>query len=198
MRRSREEAARTRRRIVAAASRLFRARGVAEVSIADVMDAAGLTVGGFYRHFASKEALVAEAIAAASDETMGQLGAGPGGGARRLQDLLAAYLSDEHRAQPGRGCPIAALCSEMGHAAAPTRAAFTAALRRMLALVAAVAPGSSKAARRGQLHAAAAAVGGLMLARASDDDQLAREIMDAVRRGILDDMADQADDARAR
>jgi TetR/AcrR family transcriptional repressor of nem operon len=184
VRHSREETARTRRRIVAAASRLFRARGIAEVSIADVMHAAGLTVGGFYRHFDSKEALVAEAIAEASHETIGRLG-GKTGGAAQLGALLEAYLSEQHRARPGEGCPIAALCSDVGRETAPTRAAFTAALRRMLALVAEVLPGSGSAGRRAQLHAAAAAVGGLMLARASDDDGLAREIMDAVRHRLL-------------
>ena len=69
MRRSREEAAATRARIVAVAARLFRARGIDATSVADVMSALGLTVGGFYRHFDSKEALVTEAIDAASRET---------------------------------------------------------------------------------------------------------------------------------
>ena len=65
MRRSREDTAETRRRILEVASRLFRSRGIASVSVADVMGELGLTVGGFYRHFASKDALVAEAIEAA-------------------------------------------------------------------------------------------------------------------------------------
>jgi len=190
MRHSREETARTRERIIAAASRLFRARGVAAVSIADVMEAAGLTVGGFYRHFDSKEALVAEAIEAASRETVEKLRGAPGGG-QALAPLLEAYLSDQHRAQPGAGCPIAALCSEVGHEPAPTRAAFTTALRRMLALVADALPGAGPAARREQLHAAAATVGGLVLARACDDDELAREIMDAVHHRVLADRRGQ-------
>src|SRR5581483_9300711 len=74
MRRSREEAALTRRRIVEAASRLYRARGIDAVSVADVMGSLGLTVGGFYRHFDSKEALVIEAIAFASDQSASRKG----------------------------------------------------------------------------------------------------------------------------
>jgi TetR/AcrR family transcriptional repressor of nem operon len=186
MRRSREEKARTRQRIVAAASRLFRARGVQEVSVADVMSAVGLTVGGFYRHFPDKEALVAEAIDAASVETSermrGQLGA-----KRPLAAMLEAYLSSEHLANPADGCPVAALCSDVGREGRPTRAAFTVALRRVLEQVSEAIPGSSNAARERQLHAVAAAVGGLILARASDVGRLAQEILSAVRRCILED-----------
>jgi len=189
MRRSREEAARTRRGIVTAASRLFRARGVAEVSVAHVMGAVGLTVGGFYRHFSSKASLVSEAIAQASEETVGRFRDGPASpeGGIGFEALLEAYLSDEHRAEVGRGCPVAALCSEIAREDRRTRAAFTAALRRMLALVAEVLPGSGKNARREQLHAAAAAVGALVLARASDDKNLGHEILAAVRHHLLAD-----------
>jgi TetR/AcrR family transcriptional regulator, transcriptional repressor for nem operon len=196
MRRSREEAARTRRGIVAAASRLFRARGVAEVSVANVMGAVGLTVGGFYRHFSSKASLVGEAIEQASEETMGRFRDGPGG-PPRFDALLEAYLSSEHRAEIGGGCPVAALCSEIAREDRPTRAAFTVALRRMLALVAEVIPGSAKNARREQLHAAAAAVGALVLARASDDQDLGNEILAAVRHHLLADRRRGANRSRS-
>ena len=190
MRRSREEKARTRQRIVAAASRLFRARGIQEVSVADVMSAVGLTVGGFYRHFPDKEALVAEAIDAASVETSGRtrerLG-GRGTRERPLAAMLEAYLSTEHRDNAADGCPVAALCSDVGREGRPTRAAFTLALRRVLAQVDEALPAKSGAARERQLHAVAAAIGGLVLARATDDDRLSRELLSAVRSSILDE-----------
>lgn len=190
MRRSREEKARTRQRIIAAASRLFRARGVQEVSVADVMSAVGLTVGGFYRHFPNKEALVAEAIEAASVETTertrGRLG-GQMNQQRPLAAMLEAYLSTEHRDNAADGCPVAALCSDVRREGRPTRAAFTLALRRVLAQVAEAIPGKSGAARQRQLHAVAAAVGSLVLARATDDDRLAQEILSAVRHCVLDE-----------
>jgi TetR/AcrR family transcriptional repressor of nem operon len=188
MRRSREEKARTRQRILAVAARLFRERGIPEVSVADVMSAAGLTVGGFYRHFPNKQALVAEAIETASVETaerMHNLVKGHRGAERRLEAMLEAYLSREHLAAVAEGCPVAALCSDVGREQRPARAAFTEALRRVMALVDAAIPGASPAARERQLHAVAAAVGGLVLARASDDDRLAQEILGAVRRRIL-------------
>ena len=190
MRRSREEKARTRQRIIAAASRLFRARGIQEVSVADVMSAVGLTVGGFYRHFPNKEALVAEAIEAASVETTertrGRLG-GQMNRQRPLAAMLEAYLSTEHRDNAADGCPVAALCSDVGREGRPTRAAFTLALRRVLAQVAEAIPGKSGAARERQLHAVAAAVGGVVLARATDDDRLSRELLSAVRSCVIDD-----------
>ena len=102
MRRSREDKAETHRRIVDAAARLFRARGIAEVSVADVMEAVGMTVGGFYRHFDSKEDLVAAAIERASLETVAR-------GAKQAPTArVAAYLSMDHRDHPEGGCPIAA------------------------------------------------------------------------------------------
>jgi TetR/AcrR family transcriptional repressor of nem operon len=188
MRRSREEKARTRRQIVAAAARLFRARGVTQVSVADVMGAVGLTVGGFYRHFPNKEALVAEAIDSASVQTterMRELMKTHPSGKRRLEAMLGAYLSPEHVAAVSEGCPVAALCSDVGREGRPTRVAFAEALRRALSLVGEAIPGASPATRERQLHALAAAVGGLVLARASDDQRLAQEILTAVRCRVL-------------
>jgi TetR/AcrR family transcriptional regulator, transcriptional repressor for nem operon len=179
MRRSREAAAETRRRIVEQASQFFRGRGIEAVSVADIMGSLGLTVGGFYRHFASKEALVAEALDAASLETTRDRGEG-------MQAMLLRYLSDEHRRQLGRGCPVAALCSEVAHQSRSTKKAFTVALERLLEVIDRVAPGAG---RRKVLHAAAAVVGGLVLARASADDRLAAEILEAVRAETLSGVA---------
>ena len=109
MRRSREEAAATRARIVAVAARLFRARGIDATSVADVMSALGLTVGGFYRHFDSKEALVAEAIDAASRETIDRhltkSAAREGGEEVELLSLLDRYLSTVTGSTPARVAP---------------------------------------------------------------------------------------------
>src|SRR3954471_1928749 len=106
VRRSREEAARTRRTAVAAASRLFRERGIEAVSVADVMAEVGLTAGGFYRHFESKEALATEACA----EGFAQSGLGrqPGNSPAAL---LRHYLSKGHRDAPSAGCPLPSLAS---------------------------------------------------------------------------------------
>src|SRR4249920_1575417 len=174
MRRSREEAAETRAKIVAVAARLFRARGIDATSVADVMSALGLTVGGFYRHFDSKEALVAEAIDAASRETneryVAKPGSQPGSRPRSidgqaspdLMSLLDSYLSDGHRKHAGQGCPVVALCSEVGHGSRETKKAFTVAMERLLTTVDAAIgrdAGGAGADRETVLFAASAAVG---------------------------------------
>jgi TetR/AcrR family transcriptional repressor of nem operon len=182
MRRSQEDTAKTRARIVEEAARLFRTGGIDATSVADVMSAAGLTVGGFYRHFDSKEDLVAEAIDAASRESRARLVASSA--SEDESDLLAlldGYLSDGHRKHPGQGCPVAALCSEVAHAGKATKRAFTGALQRMLAGVNGPAGGSSKADRASALFAVSAAVGALVLSRATHDEALARELLAAAR-----------------
>jgi TetR/AcrR family transcriptional repressor of nem operon len=173
MRRSRKAAARTREKIVEEAAALFRARGIDAVSIADVMGELGLTVGGFYKHFESKDALVAEAIELASRKTTTKSGS--------AEEAVRGYLSLAHRAQPGRGCPVAALCSEAGRQPASTRRAFTEALEGLLTQVAALFPHC----RQEQLHTVAALVGGLVLARATNDEKLAKELLDAVAEELL-------------
>ena len=186
MRRSQEDTAKTRARIVEEASRLFRARGIDATSVADVMSAVGLTVGGFYRHFESKEDLVAEAIDAASRETTDRLRARLA--SESENDVLAlfeTYLSDAHRKDSGRGCPVAALCAEVAHGSKATRRAFTGALERLLTAVGAVGGRRSRADRAGALFAASAAVGALILARATHDESLARELLSAARERLI-------------
>src|SRR5215207_9840717 len=107
-------------RIVAAASRLFRAHGIAAVGLAKIMAEADLTVGTFYTHFDSKEALVREALLHAPNELLEQ--------ALRRGDLelaVRSYLSPEHRDAPGAGCPVAALASEVARHPRKTRASFS-------------------------------------------------------------------------
>jgi len=189
MRRSREDAAETRRRIVETASRLFRLRGITSVSVADIMGELGLTVGGFYRHFESKEALVIEAIAAASDElvlTYAQPARGAAGRAP-LSELLDRYLSSAHRDHPERGCPVAALCADVAHESLPTKEAFTKSLRSLLEIVAGFAPGDTKDAHDHRLHAVASMVGAIVLSRATSDEALADNLLRVVRDGVLRD-----------
>jgi TetR/AcrR family transcriptional repressor of nem operon len=184
MRRSREDTAETRRRILDVASRLFRARGIASVGVADVMGELGLTVGGFYRHFASKDALVAEAIDAASIETTSRKPRAEAGASSTRRALVDSYVSRLHVENPERGCPVAALCSEIAHETPAAREAFSRALERLLDIVGRVEPGRSKRARERQLYAAAAAVGAVVLARATTDRALASDLLRAVRREL--------------
>jgi TetR/AcrR family transcriptional repressor of nem operon len=150
------------------------------------MAKAGLTVGGFYRHFDSKEALVAEAIETASRETASRHVAGSHGGEIDVAGLLDGYLSDAHRRHPGRGCPVAALCSEVAREERGTKRAFTEALERLLAAVDAAVGHASKSGREDALFTVSAAVGALVLSRATHDEALARDLLVATRKRLRD------------
>src|SRR6202171_634726 len=111
LRQSREVARATRQKIVKAAARAFRKQGFAGIGIADLMARSGLTHGGFYKHFASKDALAAEACSSALEASrqalIDAMASAPKG--RRLEAILNSYLSIVHRDHPGHGCAIAAL-----------------------------------------------------------------------------------------
>src|SRR5262249_32659407 len=126
-RKSRIEAAKTRERIVTAAAAEFRQHGIAGTGLADLMKAAGLTHGGFYRHFKSKDQLVAGAGADAVTmlKERGASRASRRRGRRGLEAAVAAYLSTEHRDSLRDGCPLAALGAELARADTQTRAAAT-------------------------------------------------------------------------
>ena len=179
MRRSRAEAAQTRKRIVKAAAREFRVNGIVATGLADLMKAAGLTHGGFYKHFESKEQLVAEASAEAVQETMGRMEAQP-----TIKGMVATYLSAEHRDHPALGCPLAAIGSELARTDAMTRDAITAGIERLVDLLAARSRG--KNARRRALLTVATLVGALTMSRVVSDRALSAEILREVELGLTD------------
>src|SRR5262245_57591912 len=153
MRKSRQEAAKTRERIIASAAAEFREHGIAATGLADFMKAAGLTHGGFYRHFESKDQLVAEACSAAI-ATMTERVASSASrkrGWKGLETAVADYLSTEHRDNPRDGCPLAALGGEMARADTQTRAAATAGFLKLVdALAGGVAEGTQDEERTGR------------------------------------------------
>jgi TetR/AcrR family transcriptional repressor of nem operon len=179
---SRIQEAENHERILDVATRLFRERGIDGISVADLMKAAGLTHGGFYGHFKSKEDLVAQACARAVSRmrqnwtnVIDQATGDP------LEALAATYLTPKHRDGAGRGCPMAALGSEMARQAAPVRRAFTDELRPFLDYLSRIVQGSSNNLRRQKALAAyAGLVGALIVSRAVDDPGLSNEILSAV------------------
>ena len=175
---SREQAAANRERILEAAARLFRERGLDGIGVADLMAAAGLTHGGFYGHFQSKEALMALACGRALDRSLEKWRA------RSLPEIVAAYLSPRHRDQPGSGCAIAALASDVPRQGPAVRRTYTEGVRALVDELAVHLPGRSRAARRRAAAAALAGmVGALLLARAVDDAALSDEILQALTIG---------------
>ena len=172
MRKSKQEAAETRRRIVKAAAAKFRLNGISGTGLSDLMAAAGLTHGGFYRHFESKDQLVAEACSAAGKSAMATFfsNKSPKNG---LKERVAEYLSPAHRDDPSAGCPLAALGSEIARCDEKTRAAAT---QAFLELVDIIAKESGKTrpnvAGRRALVAVATMIGALMMSRVVTDSEL--------------------------
>lgn len=180
---TREEARRNREKVVEAAARRFRERGFEGIGVAELMKEAGLTHGGFYGHFDSKEQLMAEAVELALVRSRERW-------ARRAasspEDPLGAlarmYLTTRHRDEPGDGCVMSALATDVSRQGAPVRRAFSAGVRSSFEFLAGLMKGASPAARRRKAIATYASwVGALVLARAvADDDALSREILSSV------------------
>ena len=179
---------RVRERIVRTASRHFRGRGSEGVAIATLMSDLKLTHGGFYRHFKGKEHLFNEAFLAAAAETGARLRtaaeqAPPG---RQLEAIIATYLSAGHCANPGHGCPIAALAAEIPRHPKSTRAALDRAIRQGAAELARFLPGDTPAEREQTAMVLFAGMAGtLTLARATADGGLRQTILETARKLYL-------------
>ena len=179
---TREQFAENRARILKVAAGLFREKGFDGIGIADIMQAAGLTHGGFYRHFASRDDLLAQASHMALDDADAVWNRYTDKAlAQPLQTLLRRYLTEAHRDRVSEGCVFAALATDAARQGQPVRGAFTRGLRSQLAVVAELVTGRTRAARRRKaLAVMAGMVGALVLARAVDDPELSREVLDAV------------------
>ena len=180
MRVSREKAAENRERIVETASRMFREGGLVGVGVDAIMNAAGLTHGGFYGHFESKENLVAEAVMRALERSVeGQ------GRYTNLSDLVSEYLSERHRADRANGCALAALGADMVRQGKGVRRGLTVYVRQQLDRFARLLANGTQASRRKRaITTLAGMVGALTLARAVDDPALSREILAVARDGF--------------
>jgi TetR/AcrR family transcriptional repressor of nem operon len=183
MRYSPDQKAETHKHIVKAASTQFRKHGVNGIGVAQLMKSAGMTHGGFYAHFESKDALVAEAIDAAFDQTMDFLQeatAEPSARARK-QAIVRAYVNKKHRDNPGSGCAIAALGADVSRLDAKTRRRFEA---RVTAMIQAIAGGDDETARKDAIVTLAAMVGGMVLARSVRSEALSMEIVEALQTSL--------------
>ena len=174
----------THKRIVEAAARAIRRSGYNGTGVADIMKDAGLTHGGFYAHFGSREEMLAEAADRAGAESVAasERIAAAASPQRSLSALVRAYLSKAHLDAVETGCPVAALGSEMPRQAPKVRRAATRRIKEMIDLVARQAPdwGQPEAHDRA-LVTVATMVGALILSRAVDDARLS----DAVREAAL-------------
>jgi TetR/AcrR family transcriptional repressor of nem operon len=182
MRHSKAEKARTHERIVAIASKRFREEGLAGIGIADLMKDAGLTVGGFYKHFNSRDALVAEAVGSALELWKRQVDAAAlGGPPVTYESLVDEYLSEAHRNHPGTGCPVSALAGDLARSDRRTRALVGRKIRDNIELLATLIRNRNEtnegSARSQAVLTYCALVGAIGIARAVSDEQLSREIL---------------------
>jgi TetR/AcrR family transcriptional regulator, transcriptional repressor for nem operon len=183
MKKSKAETAETRQTILDAAARAFRANGIQATSLADLMAEAGLSHGGFYRHFNSKDQLVAQACASSLASLTDALEAQAH--QHGFKAIVEGYLSAAHRDSRADGCPLASLGSELARADAGTRAAAAQGFARMADVMARHIGRRSKA--RAQSEAAfalAAMIGAVTMARIIDDPQISSALLDDVRQHL--------------
>jgi len=189
MRYSREHKLETHARIVKKASVRLRERGAHGVGVADLMKEAGLTHGGFYAHFDSREALVVEAFAYAMDRSTERWRklAEQTPPEDRLATIVDSYLTPLHRDDPGHGCAVPALGAEIARESPKTRKAFAAKLEQMLDMLAGQIPDvSRKLARKQAMATLATMMGTMVLARVAGSGEFSDEILAAGRDAVLD------------
>ena len=179
---SKAQKKKTHKRIVAIASKRFREKGLAGFGIAELMKEAGVTVGGFYKHFDSRDELVAEAVSDAFGVGQRQKEAAEAGGQPLSSEkLIDDYLSDVHRKNPGAGCAFSALAPEIARSDKRTRALTSEQVRDDIELIVGLLPGKDKrAARSRAILTFSALVGAMSLARAVSDEMLSQEILKTV------------------
>jgi TetR/AcrR family transcriptional regulator, transcriptional repressor for nem operon len=171
----------THERIVKVAAKRFRERGLEGIGVADVMKEAGVTVGGFYKHFGSRDELVVEALATAfKDLDVWEEHTAD------MEQLLRNYLTEAHRDAPGTGCAMGALLGDVTRGSKSARALYTERVKRSLAFSNALLPASQRGDNRNRaLLILSALLGAISLSRAVSDASLSREILHGVREELI-------------
>jgi TetR/AcrR family transcriptional repressor of nem operon len=189
MRYSKEHKAETHARIVKKAAVRLREKGAHGIGVADLMKEAGLTHGGFYAHFDSREALVVEAFSDAMDRSTARWRklTSELSPAERMAAIVQTYLSPVHRDDPGHGCAVPALGAEMVRESPKTRKAFAGKLGEMIEMLAEQVPNlPRKAARQQAIASLSTMMGALVLARIAGSGDFSDEILAAGRAAVLD------------
>ena len=178
-----EQKERTHEDILASAARLLRSKGVSGARVLDVMKGAGLTVGGFYAHFASKEALIDETLRRTARELRALLFAGLADKPEddRAEVVLKRYLSARHRDNPDTGCPFPSVTGEIATQHEAHRDVLAEQLDALVAELEPLLPGRTSAARTTAVGLVALMIGGLSVARALGKTDLSDEVLRACR-----------------
>ena len=171
----------TRQRILDIASQRIREHGLSGTGLAEITREVGITPGAFYRHFPSREAMLAEAIQRAGQSLDTWAAASPD-----AASAVYNYLSVAHRDTPGIGCPLAALVHDTAHADPATRDAYTIEVSRVLAFLEGLNETDGHAdARAMALFQLSTCVGAMALSRAADDPALSQDLLDNVANGLV-------------
>lgn len=183
MRKSRKAAAETRERIVSVAAKEFKERGIERTGLADIMNSAGLTHGGFYKHFSSKDQLVAEALDRALDRSFRAM-EGPRGD-RSLEGLVNDYLSKRRRDDFDLACPLSSLGSELRFSDGAARKAASEGVDRFVSVVQARFPDLPANEAKAKARAIVAAmIGGMLLSRIVTDPKLSESFLKDTKKFI--------------
>ena len=184
MRVTKEVAAQNRRKLLDTATQLFKARGIENVSVADLTKAAGFTHGGFYNHFESKADLAVETVRYAFEQALSEISGERAieGNPVSMAERLENYLSPEHRDAPSGGCPTGSLPVDVARQAIDAQRAFAGGLERYIALIEAVLPRNERR-RDAAIATLSTLVGAIILSRAvrNGDPRLSDEILRAAR-----------------
>lgn len=200
MRVSRVQAAENRQTVINVASRLFRERGFDGIGLKDLMEAAGLTQGAFYKQFESKQDLVAQASRQALESASSRWSAAAAANPRDpLEAVLAFYLSPEHREEKMDGCPIVALGSDAARQGSDVRASFEAGIKAYLDVLGhMVSATDGKAAQRKAMAMLSTMIGAVTLSRIVNDPELAQALLDAAAHQVRDTVAARKDGRHSR
>lgn len=188
---SREQTDKNRACIEEVSARLFREQGINGVSVADIMAAAGLTHGGFYGHFQSKDALAAIACAKAfaqSEQRWAERARGRTEQQSVFNAIVAGYLSQQNRDDVGQSCPIATFAGDVTREESdkPVRQAYLTGIKTAIdSLASLTQTDANLTAREKALADLATMVGALLLSRATKDDPISEEILVAARKFLI-------------
>jgi TetR/AcrR family transcriptional regulator, transcriptional repressor for nem operon len=185
MRHSQEDKAASHERIVAVTAARIREAGTEQPGVAEIMRAAGLTHGGFYKHFGSRDELIVEAVEHAMNESDSRLHELTAAAEDPLAAWADAYLSLEHRDDPATGCAVAALGTDIHRVGGPAREAYRAQVERYLAYLEQLLEGDDETRRRRATLTLSAMVGAMVMARALGptprSEEILRDLREAVR-----------------
>ncbi|CAM2156854.1 TetR/AcrR family transcriptional regulator, transcriptional repressor for nem operon [Pararobbsia alpina] len=187
MRKSKLETAETRRRIVEVAARRFRSQGIHATGLSDLMSEAGLTHGGFYRHFESKDQLVAEACGVGFESVIEAFedAASKAAEGEAFKSIVGSYVSTSHRDSTTGGCPIAGMGSELAHGDEATRAAAAKGFNDMVDVLAKrIRRRNADASHSDAVFAMAAMIGAVTLSRIIADPEASASVLQTVKQHL--------------